>query len=89
MGDTHLRLNRHDEAIVERANALLDRMTLDEKVGQMNQLDPRWNPEIEQRVREGKVGSVLSVRSTSQINRLQHVAVEETRLDGAFAVTGM
>jgi len=80
MGERHIRLNRYDQRVVERANELLDRMTLDEKVGQMNQLDPRWNHEIEQLVREGKVGSVLSVRRTAEINRLQRVAVEETRL---------
>lgn len=80
MGSTHVRLNRCDQAVVDRANALLGRMTLDEKIGQMNQLDPRWDPEIEQRVREGMVGSVLSVRSVGEINRLQRVAVEETRL---------
>jgi hypothetical protein len=39
MRERHIRLNRYDQSVVERANELLDRMTLDEKVGQMNQLD--------------------------------------------------
>jgi beta-glucosidase len=80
MVDGHIRLNRFEPRVVERADEILSRMTLEEKVGQMNQLDPRWNREIDELVRQGRVGSVLSVRSVSEINRLQHVAVEETRL---------
>ena len=80
MGDAHLRLNRYDESVVERADTLLGQMTLEEKCGQMNQLDPRWSPEVEQLVREGKVGSVLSVRRVHEINQLQRAAVQETRL---------
>lgn len=80
MSDGHIRLNRFEQRVVAQADEILSRMTLDEKVGQMNQLDPRWNREIDKLVRQSKVGSVLSIRSVSEINRLQRVAVEETRL---------
>jgi beta-glucosidase len=80
MSDGHIRLNRFEQQVVERADEILSGMALEEKVGQMNQLDPRWNREIDELVRQSKVGSVLSIRSVSEINRLQHVAVEETRL---------
>ena len=56
-------------------------MTLEEKIGQMNQLDPSWNgEEKEALIREGKVGSVFNIVSAREINRLQRMAVEETRL---------
>ncbi|MFN2133675.1 MAG: glycoside hydrolase family 3 N-terminal domain-containing protein [Anaerolineae bacterium] len=80
MDDRHIRLNRFEQRVVAQADEILNRMTLDEKVGQMNQLDPRWNREIDELVRQSKVGSVLSIRSVGEINRLQRVAVEETRL---------
>lgn len=60
---------------------LLARMTLEEKIGQMNQLDPSWNAEEkEQLIREGKVGSVFNIVGAKEVNRLQRMAVEETRL---------
>ena len=56
-------------------------MTLEEKIGQMNQLDPSWDAEQKEAlIREGKVGSIFNVVGAKQINRLQRMAVEETRL---------
>ena len=60
---------------------LLSRMTLEEKIGQMNQLDPSWNvEEKEALIREGKVGSIFNIVGAKEVNRLQRMAVEETRL---------
>ena len=60
---------------------LLARMTLEEKIGQMNQLDPSWDGEAkEQLIREGKVGSVFNIVGAEEVNRLQRIAVERTRL---------
>lgn len=62
-------------------DGLLSRMTLEEKIGQMNQLDPSWDTDAkEQLVREGKVGSVFNIVGAEQVNRLQRMAVEQTRL---------
>ena len=56
-------------------------MTLEEKIGQMNQLDPSWDAEPKEAlIRQGKVGSIFNVVGAKQINRLQRMAVEETRL---------
>ena len=56
-------------------------MTLEEKIGQMNQLDPSWNAEEKEAlIREGKVGSIFNVVGAAEVNRLQRMAVEETRL---------
>ena len=60
---------------------LLSRMTLEEKIGQMNQLDPEWDADIkEPLIREGKVGSIFNIVGAKEVNRLQRMAVEETRL---------
>lgn len=62
-----------------KVDSLLAIMTLDEKIGQMNQLHPDIH-DLETEIRSGKVGSVLSVVGSEWMNRLQKIAVEETRL---------
>src|ERR1700761_3706570 len=61
---------------------LMGRMTLDEKLGQMTQLSYKDKEAVphEDRIRRGQVGSLLFVTDPVQINRLQHIAVDETRL---------
>ena len=63
---------------------LLQRMTLAEKIGQMNQLsgrgDARSFEELVEQVRQGRIGSLLNVTDTAQVRRLQEVAVSESRL---------
>ena len=60
---------------------LLSRMTLEEKIGQMNQLDPSYEAEMKEAlIREGKVGSIFNIVGAKEVNRLQRMAVEETRL---------
>lgn len=60
--------------------ALLQQMTLDEKVGQMVQADLSWKQDVKQLLRDGRIGSLLSVRDPKLINEHQHIAVEESRL---------
>ncbi len=60
--------------------ALLDQMTLTEKIGQMVQSDLTWKQDIPQLLREGRIGSLLSVRDYKKINEFQRIAVEESRL---------
>jgi beta-glucosidase len=58
-------------------------MGLDEKVGQMSQLQAGggWIPEhLAQSIREGRVGSVLNEVDVDTVNELQRIAVEESRL---------
>lgn len=63
-----------------RARALLQQMTLAEKVGQMVQADLSWKQDIPALLRQGQVGSLLTIKDVSQINALQRIAVEESRL---------
>jgi beta-glucosidase len=70
--------------VEKRIDALLARMTLEEKLGQLQQLDGEANgnyrPEHLKLVREGLLGSTLNVRGAKRTNELQRVAVEESRL---------
>jgi len=67
-----------------RINALLARMTLAEKLGQLQQLDGhadgRFKDDHPEMVRKGQLGSTLNVRGVRNTNELQRIAVEQTRL---------
>jgi beta-glucosidase len=70
--------------VEQRIAALLGRMTLEEKLGQLQQLDGEGNgnfrPEHLDLLRKGLLGSTLNVRGAQRTNQLQRVAVEESRL---------
>lgn len=66
-------------SIEARINQLLAKMTLEEKIGQLNQ-DNFDQPDIEADVAAGKVGSIISESDPENIQRLQHIAVEKSRL---------
>ena len=69
----------------QKAEALLKQMTLDEKVGQLNQSVGIVMPEIAEKkadelITQGKVGSILWLNDVKEINRLQNIAMEKSRL---------
>ncbi len=72
------------ENVEARINALLARMTLAEKLGQLQQLDGEANgnfrPEHVEMVKKGLLGSTLNVRGAQRTNQLQRIAVTESRL---------
>jgi beta-glucosidase len=68
-----------------RAIELLGRMTVEEKAGQLNQAAGIILPGVNDRkpdeaIRKGQVGSILWLTGVKEINRLQRIAVEESRL---------
>ena len=80
-----------DPAITRKVTALLAEMTLEEKVGQMNQYNGSWNAtgpvseggltaEKAADLRAGRVGSMLNVRGAAEVAAVQRIAVEESRL---------
>jgi beta-glucosidase len=74
----------HEEAH-QRAETLLKQMTVEEKVGQMNQASGAAIPMLggqkpDSLIVQGKVGSILWLTDVKEINRLQHLAVEKSRL---------
>lgn len=66
----------------EFAQKLLKQMTLEEKIGQLSQLSRKDIPKevADERTRRGEVGSFLFVTDPAEVNRLQRIAVEESRL---------
>jgi beta-glucosidase len=61
---------------------LLAKMTLEEKVGQMSQIALNTPDKAlrDERILKGEVGSFLFITDPKEINRLQHLAVEKSRL---------
>ena len=71
--------------VSQRVEALLRQMTLEEKVGQLNQLsgkDFSTGPgtdkvrDIERDIRDGKVGSMLNIRGAAETRRVQALALQ-------------
>jgi beta-glucosidase len=71
-------------SVEARISDLLSRMTLEEKFGQLQQLDGhadgKFRPEHLDLVRKGLLGSTLNVRGAANVNAMQRVAMEESRL---------
>ena len=70
-----------DAATEKKVESLLSRMTLEEKIGQMNQITSYGNIEdMSSLIKKGEVGSILNEVDPVRINALQRVAMEESRL---------
>lgn len=70
-----------DVAIERKVETLLSRMTLEEKIGQMNQISSFGNIEdMSGLIKRGEIGSILNEVDPLRVNALQHIAVEESRL---------
>jgi beta-glucosidase len=84
--------NSHENSsIVKKVDSVLSLMTLEEKVGQMNQYNGFMDftgpvPKVEdakrkfEHIKKGYVGSILNVRGVEEIRAVQKIAVEESRL---------
>ncbi|AXT55625.1 beta-glucosidase BglX [Aquimarina sp. AD1] len=80
-----------DSKIEAKVDSLLAIMTLEEKIGQMNQYNGFWDltgPQPKEGIaakkyehlRKGWVGSMLNVRGVEDVRKVQKIAVEESRL---------
>ena len=76
-------------------NDLMSKMTLQEKIGQLNQqvageivTGSAQDTKIGHLVEEGKIGSVLNIKGVDNIRALQQIAVEKSRL-GIPIIVGM
>lgn len=69
-----------DREIEAKVEDLLSRMTLAEKIGQLNQISPWDYNDLAGRVAAGQIGSILNVTDPVQVDKIQKVAVEESRL---------
>lgn len=77
--------------IEEKVDSLIKKMTLEEKIGQLNQYSSTWkltgpnpkdsiNQERYEDIANGRVGSMLNVSSVEEIRAAQKLAVENSRL---------
>ncbi len=70
-----------DKRIESKVETLLSKMTLEEKIGQMNQISSFGNiQEMSTLIKKGEIGSILNEIDPVRVNALQRVAVEESRL---------
>ncbi|GAA4943742.1 beta-glucosidase BglX [Algibacter agarivorans] len=87
---TSMKENKN-QTIKQKIDSLIKLMTIEEKVGQMNQYNGFWdvtgpapkegNAEKKyEHLRKGWVGSMLNVRGVKNVLAVQKIAVEETRL---------
>ncbi len=78
-------------SIDTKVNTLLSKMTLEEKIGQMNQYNGFWEvtgptpkegnaKEKYDHLKKGMVGAVLNVKGVENVRKLQEIVVNETRL---------
>jgi beta-glucosidase len=68
-----------NDANEHRIDALIQQMTLEEKVGQLVQYSAT-NNQTEDQVQHGQVGSLFNVLGADTTNALQKIAVEKSRL---------
>ncbi|MCD7898956.1 MAG: beta-glucosidase BglX [Bacteroides sp.] len=70
-----------DKVLEAKVERLLSQMTLEEKIGQMNQISSFGNIEdMSVLIKRGEVGSILNEVDPVKVNALQRVAMEESRL---------
>lgn len=78
-------------SIDQQVEVLIDQMTLEEKIGQMNQYSGFWDitgpapksgtaAQQYEQLKKGYVGSMLNVHGAENVRKIQQIAVEESRL---------
>ena len=83
--------NTTEKSISKKADSILALMTLEEKIGQMNQYNGFWDvtgPSPKdgdaankyEHLKSGLVGSMLNITGVKNVREVQKIAVEETRL---------
>jgi beta-glucosidase len=80
-------INGLDPKIEQRVDSLLQKMTLEEKVGQLVQYSAgqptgpgTGRSDYEEMIAHGQIGSLFNVIEPHQINTYQHIAMEKSRL---------
>jgi len=81
------RMHLEDKSIEKRVNALLSKMTIDEKIGQLTLYTTDWGstgPTIREGYQadivSGACGNLFNSHTTAFVRELQRLAVEKTRL---------
>ncbi len=76
-----------DQKMKTFIDALMTKMTLDEKLGQLNlpasgdiTTGQSQSSNVAQKIKEGKVGGLFNIKSAEKIREVQRIAFEESRL---------
>lgn len=84
---TNVQAQSPDPKMKPFIDALMKKMTLDEKIGQLNLpgsgdivTGQASNSDIGKKIREGSVGGLFNIKTVEKIKAVQKVAVEESRL---------
>src|SRR5689334_17093532 len=74
-------------SIDQRVDSLLQLMTLEEKIGQLNlpsagefTTGQAENSDIAKKIEQGKVGGLFNIKSVARIKEVQRIAVEKSRM---------
>jgi len=70
-----------------RVQSLMDKMTVEEKIGQLNLLTPGGtvtgevvSKNVEEKIKKGQVGGIFGIRGADKVYKAQKIAVNESRL---------
>ncbi len=77
-----------EKLLMKRADSVLALMTLEEKIGQLNQYSGdgeltgpvALRPDLLKSIRDGKVGSMLNINGAEYTRKIQTIAVEQSRM---------
>jgi beta-glucosidase len=80
-------LKADDQAMDEFIDRLMERMTVQEKIGQLNLITPRGGsfysailtPDDEAKIKAGQVGGLTGVMGPEKVRKAQELAVEQSR----------
>src|ERR1700755_2876602 len=80
-------VNAQDNKMTTFVSTLMSKMTLDEKLGQLNlpgagdiTTGQAANSGIAGKIAEGKVGGLFNIKTVAKIREVQRIAVEKSRL---------
>src|ERR1700732_3676580 len=79
--------NAADARMNTFVTTLMSKMTLDEKIGQLNlpgagdiTTGQAGNSDIAKKIKDGQVGGLFNIKSVAKIKEVQRIAVEQSRL---------
>ncbi|MEY3562273.1 MAG: hypothetical protein RLZZ294_279 [Bacteroidota bacterium] len=83
-----MQLNAQDQKMNTFINALMAKMTIDEKIGQLNLITPGSDiptgsvvsSNVEKKIAEGNVGGLFGVIGPEKVKQAQDIAVKQSRL---------
>src|SRR6188472_1972245 len=82
-----LQLNAQDSKMNSFISNLMSKMTLDEKIGQLNLVTPGGavtgsvvSKDVDTKIRNGQVGGLFGITGPDKIRRAQEIAVKNSRL---------